>query len=147
MPEDYEKPIWERCEGNSMVNECFDLKAVNYDKINIIIIKNMLKKVQNCSSGGQKICPDCINCFNEWFGNLNLPLKGKAYALLSNWFLTDKKDSKESALAGNCKKLWNELFCAVPIRRLTSPESGKNHRILSDEFALWWSKQEKCQTK
>ena len=147
MSEDYEKPMWERCESKSMVKECFDLKAVNYDKINIIKIKNMFKKVQNSRADGQKISQNCINYFNEWIGSPNLPLKEEAYALLSNWFLTDKPNSKKSALSSNCEKLWNELFSTVPKRRLTSSESRKNHKIISVEFDLWWSKQEKCQGK
>jgi hypothetical protein len=42
-------------------------------------------------------------------------------------------------LASRCEDLWDFLFRGRPVRRLSSPEPGKNHLIVPTEFWNWWS--------
>jgi len=133
---------WER------VNDSFDLKVINSDEIDVNEFKKLLTTVEVSSANWRKdmrFNQKASEAFREWFRDASMALPGYAYALLSNWFLTSLEFVRESPRGQATLEFWKGLFCAVPQDRLTSPESGENHKILPEKFALWWPKQEKCQ--
>lgn len=83
--------------------------------------------------------------FNEWLDDPGQPLCGVAYALLSNWFLTDRSTARESPRAEAALKFWRALGFTVPNNRLTDPK--KDAEILASRFDIWWMKQEEYQGK
>ena len=74
--------------------------------------------------------------FRRWLDSPNTPLRSKAYALLSNWFLSTPRYSN-TPHAGLCKALWDALFPCRP-SRLTSTESEQNHIVILSKFEAWW---------
>jgi hypothetical protein len=130
----------------SLREGCFDLELTNPEALDANHVGQLLKAVQtedgvnpphfNTDAGGE---------FERWLANLHTPLREQAYARLSNWFLTEKADCRGSPLAQTALELWRALFCAEPGKRLTHPK--KDHKILPEEFDLWWSKQLDCQNR
>jgi hypothetical protein len=82
--------------------------------------------------------------FQRFFDAPHTPLKGYALALLSNWFLTSSPDAS-SIVAERCEALWDALFPARPLQRLSSPVAGENHIIKSSAFADFWARMAKAQ--
>lgn len=81
----------------------------------------------------------------RWIGNPKEVLPSEAFVTLSNWFLTSiggLRDAERGRVAG---EVWDCLFLCRPEERLSSPESGKNHIVLSDRFEAWWAKMQKLQ--
>lgn len=135
------RPQWEKA---SELPDCFELQLTNPNAINVKNFQNLFKIVEEADG----IWPRHFNSvasteFKRWFSNLNTPLQEQAYARLSNWFLTDKEICRNAPLGQAAKEFWKAMFCAVPERRLTDPK--RDEKILSDEFKLWWPKQQKCQ--
>ncbi len=131
---------WER------VDYSFDLKLMNPDAVHNDEIKklnNEFKIVKETESWGRYFCTKAVEEFDRWLENMHTPLKEQAYARLSNWFLCDKEFIRKTDLAKAALQFWYALFCSKPDRRLTSPK--KDHKILKEEFDLWWPKQQKCQ--
>jgi hypothetical protein len=125
---------------------CFDLKLLNPETISTDVqkeIKKRLKIVKNTKSWGRHFNQEASSEFNRWLHNLDTPLKEQAYARLSNWFLCDRKFIRETDLGIASGYFWDALFCIRPEKRLTKPE--RDHKILPEEFALWWPKQLRCQ--
>ena len=137
MTKKSKKLKWER------VGDSYNLRVLNKNYVNPNKLRKMLESVE-------RIYPDYNKTFSKkasvlferWFNELEQPLDGAAYALLSNWFLTESPAGKKTR-AQHALELWNVIFSAVPIRRLTSPDS--NDKIQEEEFKLWWPKQQKCQ--
>ena len=135
-----EKLKWDKDSG------CFDLKLLNPETISTDVqkeIKKCLKIVKNTKSWGRHFCQEASSEFNRWLHNLDTPLKEQAYARLSNWFLCDMPFIPKTDLGIASGYFWDVLFCTRPEKRLTKPE--RDHKILSEEFALWWPKQLGCQ--
>jgi len=131
-----ERLRWERASG-------FDLKLVEPKALDTALCGQLLDAVQTADGGNPRhFSADAAQEFQRWLDNLDTPLREQAYARLSNWFLTDKPDCRESPLAQAALQLWNTLFCAVPDIRLTLPK--RDHKILPERFALWWPKQLDC---
>ena len=137
MMKESKKPKWER------VGDSFDLLLTNPRNINIRKVRKLLEKVELPNPEYDKpFNKDASRLFHQWFNDPKQPLKEAPYVLLSNWFLTNCSASKSSR-ADHARELWDTLFCSRPDRRLTSPK--KDHKILKEEFDLWWPKQQKCQ--
>jgi len=140
MTQHPKKLKWER------VNNSFDLRVKNFGKIDKDKLIKLFEDVESSKCFHQHISAKrFLIPFKKWLEDTKRPLQGETYAVLSNWFKTRKARVPESQLGENAKKLWEALFCAVPQDRLTSPEPGENHKILPEEFALWWPRQLRCQ--
>jgi hypothetical protein len=124
----------------------FDLALKNPESVNITSLHKLLKNVEESSANWRKdmhFNTRASEAFIDWLGAPSMPLPGYAYALLSNWFLTGLKFVRESPRGNAALEMWNNLFCAIPERRLTDPK--RNDKIILHEFDLWWPKQQECQ--
>ena len=132
---------WERSQKDN-----FDLQLLNLEDADIRQLRKLLRNVEISSANWRKninFNQRSSKAFREWFLKPNSPLPGYAYALLSNWFKTSLNFIRESPRGQAALEFWKVMFCAVPERRLTY--SKKGYKITSQEFLLWWKKQEKCQ--
>ncbi len=132
---------WERA---FLREDCFDLRLVEPEALDIGLCRQLLDAVETADG----INPSHFNAdaggeFQRWISNPSTPLRAQAYARLSNWFLTDKPDCRQSPLAQAASQPWNALFRVKPDIRLTLPK--RNHKILPERFDLWWAKQLHCQ--
>ena len=139
MDNDFEKPNWEN------VNNTYNLRLVNTVNINYEILEELFQKVIESNCQGQTISKTFVALFQKWLDTPQLPLREEAYVLLSNCFLTEELGVAGSSLKTNAKILWKNLFCSKPTQRLSSPEDGKNDKILPERFNMWWQRQLKCQ--
>ena len=78
-----------------------------------------------------------LNEFRRWLDRPNTPLRSKAYALLSNWFLSVPQYSNTEH-ARLCEALWDTLFPCRPLERFTRRYPDRNYEIMSNEFESWW---------
>ena len=125
------------------VNDSYDLELVNPEITSTRVLKKLLVVVEDIESWGRHFNQEASSEFNRWLQNLDTPLKEQACARLSNWFLCDMKFIRETDLGIASGYFWDALFCTRPEKRLTKPE--RDHKILPEEFALWWPKQLRCQ--
>lgn len=135
-----ERLRWER------VGSRYDLRLVNPKTVTGDVKENLerlFETISETESWGRYFCGVACAEFRRWLAHMDTPLQEQAYARLSNWFLCDLKWVPETPLGVACGKFWDALFCARPEDRLTAPED--DHRILSNEFALWWPRQQACQ--
>ena len=126
---------WER-RSNSSNN--FDLVLKTPDALDSARILTLLQLIEAETHRGLSLSGRASREFRRWAAYSDTPLKSDAYVLLSNWFCTSSGD-RRSMLASRCEDLWNFLFPCRPLRRLSSPEPGKNHSIVPNEFWDWWS--------
>ena len=133
----FKKLKWKR------VDDSYDLELVNPEITSTRVLKKLLVVVEDIESWGRHFNQEASSEFNRWLQNLDTPLKEQAYARLSNWFLCDMKFIRETDLGIASGYFWDALFCTRPKKRLTKPE--RDHKILREEFALWWPKQLRCQ--
>ena len=133
----FKKIKWKR------VDDSYDLELVNPEITSTRVLKQILVIVGDIESWGKHFNQEASSEFNRWLQNLDTPLKEQAYARLSNWFLCDMKFIRETDLGIASGYFWDALFCIRPEKRLTKPE--RDHKILPEEFALWWPKQLRCQ--
>lgn len=128
------------------VNDTYDLVLKNPEAVQGATRETLeacLEKVSTKKGFGRQLSRDAVKELRRWLDNPQTPLKGQTYARLSNWFKTSIGAARESDLGDACAEFWNALFCAEPKRRLTDPKN--DHKILSEEFALWWPVQQTCQ--
>ena len=133
----HKKLKWEQ------VANSYDLKLINPEIANTRILKKLLMVVEDIESWGRHFNQEASIEFNRWLRNLDTPLKEQAYARLSNWFLCDRDFIRKTDLGVASGYFWDALFCIRPEKRLTKPE--RDHKILRENFALWWPKQLRCQ--
>ena len=141
----YKKLQWER------VANGFDLICLNPEQLDEIAVREILRKIADkYDDYHNTFSKPGKNLFIEWLESIERtenqiqPLPEAAYCLLSNWFLVSRKNrARMSICAGLALLLWHKLFCAIPEKRLTDPK--RNYKVLPEEFALWWTKQLKCQ--
>ena len=141
MANDFEKPKWQ------LVNNTYDLQLANPESVDYQNLNNIFEKVIERHSHGRNIAAKFVALFREWLNIPEHPLREEAYVLLSNWFLTKQPGVADSTLGVNAETLWNSLFCCKPNQRLSDPGSHKNHKVLPEQFALWWPRQLECQEK
>jgi 5-methylcytosine-specific restriction protein B len=82
---------------------------------------------------------------DRWVHDPSAPLLSAAYVSLSNWFLTGQSSMLASPRSAAARSLWNYLFSCEPNERMSSPESGQNHIIISEQFERWWLEQVRLQ--
>ncbi len=133
----YKKFKWKR------VDNSYDLELLNPEITSTRVLKKLLLVVEDIESWGKHFNQEGFSEFDRWLQNLDTPLKEQAYARLSNWFLCGMKLIRETDLGIASGYFWDILFCTRPEKRLTKPE--RDHKILREEFALWWPKQLRCQ--
>lgn len=126
---------WER-KSNSSNN--FDLILKATDHLDSLRFLKLLQLIETETHRGLSLSGRASREFRRWATQPNTPLKSDAYVLLSNWFSTNSGD-RRSILASRCEDLWDFLFPYRPVRRLSSPEPGKNHSMLPTEFWNWWN--------
>lgn len=133
-----EKLKWDKVSGS------YHLKVINYKNVNTKKLKKLLENVERPNPEYNKpFSKDASELFNRWFENPSQPLPEAAYALLSNWFLTDCSASKSSR-AEHARMLWDALFCLRPNCRLTDWRISGS-KVMKHKFKRWWKKQSKCQ--
>jgi hypothetical protein len=125
---------WAR-RSNSTNN--FDLVVINFQQLDSDRLVHLLDRIQEETHRGLSLSGRANREFRRWAEHPDTPLKSDAYVLLSNWFCTNSGD-RRSMVASRCEDLWDELFPCRPVRRLSSPEPGKNHAIVPTEFETWW---------
>jgi hypothetical protein len=126
---------WTRSFPNSTNN--FDLVLADPQKLDSRRMNTLLSAVLEETHRGLSLSSRASTEFQRWFDQPNTPLKSEAYVLLSNWFMTQSGD-RHSAVASRCEDLWDALFPCRPTNRLSSPEAGRNHVMISAEFQTFW---------
>src|SRR5215471_9385352 len=129
------KPTWIRAFPNSANN--FDLVLENPDVLDPTQIKEFLADILKETHRGLTLSARASKEFRRWLDHPNTPLKSEAYVLLSNWFMTQSGD-RHSTIATRCEDLWDALFPCRPEDRLSSPEPGRNHVMIPNEFQKFW---------
>jgi len=115
----------------------FDLVLTNPQELNCEQIDELLDGIQRETHRGLSLSARADKEFRRWSKHPDTPLKSEAYVLLSNWFLTQSGD-RHSTVAIRCEQLWDELFPCRPVKRLSSPEPGRNHVMVPGEFESFW---------
>jgi len=115
----------------------FDLVLMRPEELDSERVLQLLDRIQEETHRGLSLSGRANREFRRWAEHPDTPLKSDAYVLLSNWFCTNSGD-RRSMVASRCEDLWDELFPCRPVRRLSSPEPGKNHAIVPTEFETWW---------
>jgi len=132
---------WRRA---AMLRSRFDLELENPHTLDTEHIRRLLGTVTRANGGWPAhFCSEAATEFGRWLASPRTPLRAQAYARLSNWFLTSKELYRNSPLSRAAAELWDVLFCARPVDRLTDPKL--DHKILPDEFDRWWTTQQGCQ--
>lgn len=126
---------WERRFPDSANN--FDLRVANTQSLDFEQLKGLLGNILAEKRRGLTLSSRAAQEFRRWFEEPDTPLKSAAYVLLSNWFTTQSGD-RQSTVANRCENLWDALFPCRPIDRLSSPEPGRNHIMVSAEFERFW---------
>ena len=129
--------LWKRSYPESMNN--FDLVLENPEALDTELAKKCLDDISREKHREVTLKKRARDELLAWIDDPTKPLKSEAYALLSNWFLTNSGD-RQSSVALYCERLWDLLFNVRPDRRLTSPEPGRNHIILPSEFQSFFRK-------
>jgi len=140
-PNEHSRLRWSRAQLQS---NRFDLQLKNPEALDTEHIRTLLQAVETADGknpGGFN--DDAAKEFRGWLDTRDRPLLEQAYALLSNWFLTDRECCRDSERGHAAMQMWDALFCARPEKRLTDPR--RNYKILPEEFALWWPRQQACQ--
>lgn len=115
----------------------FDLVLANPQELDCERIDELLDGIQQETHRGLSLSARADKEFRRWSKHPDTPLKSAAYVLLSNWYLTQSGD-RHSAVAIRCEQLWDELFPCRPVKRLSSPEPGRNHLMVPGEFESFW---------
>ena len=116
----------------------FDLVLMTPEDLDSGRVLDLLDLIVGETHRGLSLSGRASREFRRWAEHPDTPLKSDAYVLLSNWFCTNSGD-RRSMVASRCEDLWDYLFPCRPVRRLSSPEPGKNHSIVPTEFGNWWS--------
>jgi len=135
------RPRWART-SNSANN--FDLALVDAQALDSKRICELLDRIQEEKHRGLSLSGRADSEFRRWLKHPDTALKSDAYVLLSNWFCTQSGD-RRSMVASRCEDLWDELFPCRPARRLSSPEPGRNHVMVPQEFESFWKQILKAQ--
>ena len=135
------KLVWER--ATNFFGPVNDLVPENPKDVNVTILRQLLEKVEAYDHGvKQDLDAEASRLFSNWFDDPSQPLAERAYASISNWFMSEGPRYKDKERALAAEKLWKALFCAKPSKRLTMPGRKK---IIPEHFSIWWAKQQKCQ--
>jgi hypothetical protein len=126
---------WTRRFPNSTNN--FDLLLADPKELNSEKMTTLLSAVLEETHRGLSLSSRASTEFRRWFDQPDSPLQSQAYVLLSNWFMTQSGD-RHSTVASRCEDLWDALFPCRPLSRLSSPEAGRNHVMLPNEFQNFW---------
>jgi hypothetical protein len=126
---------WIRQFPNSSNN--FDLTLADPEQMDSARMNTFLDTILEEAHRGLSLSSRAKSEFRRWFDQPHTPLKSEAYVLLSNWFMTNSGD-RHSTVASRCEDLWDSLFACRPKNRLSSPEAGRNHLMIPDEFQDFW---------
>jgi hypothetical protein len=135
--------VWKRAPH---AGDEYALVVVNPDAIDIANLKDLLARVKRATgaSGKRMLNKQASAAFECWLADVSNPLPSHAYARLSNWFLTEKRNDCGSPLAEHCAVLWDALFRCQPHKRLTHVDD--NAQIVDITFTVWWKSQEDRQS-
>ncbi len=126
----------------------YALVVANPEEVDSNRLKDVFARVKNAKGGRREhLSWDAVARIESWLSNLSMPLPSRAYALLSNWFLTEATVDRETSLGQCCGDLWDELFNVPPAQRLTEREPNHNTTIIDIRFHAWWKKQEASQRR
>jgi hypothetical protein len=136
------KLVWKR------VPHGFDKYALvltNPEAVDIAALQGVFTQVTECegASRGRRLSTQASIALSRWLDDVTRPLASQAYGRLSNWFLTEKANDRESPLADACVVFWDALFMTRPPRRLT--HTNANGEIVDAAFDAWWQAMEKRQ--
>jgi hypothetical protein len=123
---------WNRA---SRRRDCFDLRLVNPEVLDVPRCRQLLEDIRT----NDDVDPSYISEFQKWLDHPDTPLGERTYARLTDWFLTDERDSQSGPLAEAARELWKVLYCQTPDRPLADAKRG--HKILPKRLGSWWSKQ------
>lgn len=113
--------------------------AVNPDLLDHVALMNRFARLKTARGGrGRYLSRVAQQDLDRWQGDPASPLPSRAYALVSNWFLTEAEVDKESILGDLCGDFWDALFAVRPPKRMT-PVDG-NDSIQDLPFEVWWRK-------
>jgi hypothetical protein len=134
--------IWQR---SPQPADDYALVVVNRNAMDLPRLRVLLEAIKKSTGASDKraLRTSAVVAFESWLDDPGQPLPSHAYARLSNWFLTEKRNDRESALAGRCAEMWDELFVARPQKRLTLTDA--NADIVDITFQVWWMVQQERQ--
>jgi hypothetical protein len=136
---------WKRA---SMLEDCFDLQASNWQRLKTDRFRELLDDViQPKSDCGISFESQAGVKFREWLESPNVVLPEETYAVLNNWAFGEGLWYKGKSTAIAALHLWEALFCARPEIRLTDPKIRNGKKILPERFDLWWPRQLDCQRR
>ena len=135
--------IWQRA---PQPRDDYALMLTNPEDVNFDPLNARFARVKNAKGDRKKsLSTVAITAFEKWLDDPSHPLPSKAYALLSNWFLTELKVDREGSVSRSCGDFWDALFAIRPPKRLTQTRDKKNSEIIDIAFEVWWTKQEASQ--
>ena len=139
------KLIWEK---SPQPGDDYALKLTNPEAADIVELNRLFATVKQAKGGRRDhLSAEATRAFEIWLRDLSQPLPSRAFALLSNWFLTEATVDRESSLGYACADFWDGLFAVrpSPSKRLT--DEKKNWQIIDLRFEVWWGNQVKVQGK
>jgi hypothetical protein len=94
--------------------DSFDLKLENPEELNTQRFTDLIERLDHESHRNQHLREKARKDLRLWLEDPRGPLKSHAYALVSNWFLTDSPGDRNSTIARHCQDLWDKLFAYRP---------------------------------
>jgi len=123
----------------------FALALVDPTQADVDGLRRRLEDVCDSTGvGDRRLRAEARDALHTWVEDISQLLPSRAFARLSNWFLTGKSGEPESNLGLAARIMWRHLFCAEPEERLTEVNPD-NSVIIPERFAAWWRKQQRCQ--
>ncbi len=131
--------VWKRAPH---AGDDYALVVANPDASDNASVRSLFARVKQATGASHKrmLSTEASVAFERWLDDVSQPLPSHAYARLSNWFLTEKRNDRESPLAERCAALWDALFLTRPHKRLTDADG--NAEIVDITFKVWWKSQE-----
>lgn len=126
--------IWERKWPNSTAD--YDLALKNPEAVNRKEIMELLESTASVTHRKLTLSGGAARAWSRWLNDPSAPLESEAFVLLSNWFLS--RGDSTSALARHCETFWDTIFACRPPVRLSSPERGRNHKVVPEAFDRFW---------
>ena len=134
-------PVWQRA---PQPEDEYALALTDPEQADIVQLKRLFAKVKNARGGRRDhLSAEAVLAFDEWLQDVSQPLPSRAYALVSNWFLTEATVDRETSLGHACAGFWDALFAVRPGKRLTPTD--RNSQIFDLAFDVWWGHQQKAQ--
>ncbi len=123
---------WERSDGG----EAFLVRLTKPECLDVDETRGLLDDVVNADGLDKDFSSEGERILREWLKDPTQPLPFVGPALVSNWFMTSQSGARNSERGLAARRLWDGLFLATPLERLT--ETNNNDRIILRACETWW---------